>query len=286
MKLSKELVKDLLVETKRRHAPHNRLRRGFDLQGKQSPLISNFEKWAGKKKKLYFENERTLISKGIQNFNLNRNVFAKLLASPMRCEKITKLKAPRDTLIQLKLRQAQQPIETKKCDLELLPLPLFSKLHKSSYICNSSNLLEDNIKAAKKWIPIPALLSDMRYYSASDVKIDLANFLPTFLNELQMAIEMRLPQLDDDAAPLQNWDVLVDYDESKNSRGFEIFNHISPEGSSVSLIKFNLSCVADKNWAKNCIKKFKNHASTIILRLPKDKEAIQGFQRLIAFSSN
>ncbi|QLG71563.1 hypothetical protein HG535_0B06070 [Zygotorulaspora mrakii] len=286
MKLSiTEGGKNLLVAGKGRRVPRTKLRQVPILQVPVSPLLSNFEKWAGKKRKLYFENEEALLSSGIQNYHLDRNVFAQLLASPMRCDRITRLKLPKDMMMQLKLIKLEPSSNTTKYSIELVPQGSHLKSNRSSYVPNKKAFLQKNMEAAMKWIPLPALLSDMRHFSVADVKIDRVNFLSNYEQELRKILDSKMPRLHGNTPKLQNWDILVSC--SNSSLNFELSQAKleTCNDSPLSIVKFNLSSVTDKSWTTNYLKKNQNHSLGIVLRFPRDKETIYALRSLICFHS-
>lgn len=103
-----------------------------------SPLVTNFERWSDKRRKLYFEDDKAMLDEGLQDFKLENNLFASMLASPMRCERLTRQRLPKDLLIQLKLKELQQA----KHSLKLVPTALHQKGNKSSYLLNSGKIIK------------------------------------------------------------------------------------------------------------------------------------------------
>lgn len=84
MGLPKSAYKKLLIDCPTRVINKNRAQRVKDV----SPLITNFEKWSDKRKKLYFKDEEEMVGHfHLENFNLKNNLYGRLLASPMRAEK-------------------------------------------------------------------------------------------------------------------------------------------------------------------------------------------------------
>lgn len=283
MGITNSIFKELVIKKSGRIASPNTTK-ASDVKNPLSPLLTNFEKWSDKRRKLYFSNENAMISKGLKNFQLKGNVFASLIASPMRCERITRIKAPKDFLIQLKLKRLQH--HNGKHRLQLVPMAEHSKLNKSSYVVNSKKVLASQVRSATSWIPTPALISDMRYFNVSDVEIDKENFSKSYVEELQQLVEDGLNSMS--ALPSQpelcNGDVLVSYD-TKNVRNFEILRLKSCEGNDIMVALFNLACLEDEKWAQLIMEKFKNHDMGIALKLTREEKLIKHIYSLLTYLS-
>ncbi|CCD22626.1 Rrg8p NDAI_0A04700 [Naumovozyma dairenensis CBS 421] len=134
-----------------------------------SVLLTGFERWSGKRKKLYFRSNNEITSK-VSNFNLRENIFANILSSPMRLDKVSRVKLPKELLIQLNITK-HHTISTKK------PLKLSAAVQnvgegKSSYVLNNYKELSKLFKSAASWLPIPSSSSSNNYFNISDVHID------------------------------------------------------------------------------------------------------------------
>lgn len=284
MGITNNVFKELIIKKGGRIGTPNTTK-ASNVNNPLSPLLTNFEKWSDKRKKLYFSNENAMKSKGLKDFQLKDNVFASLIASPMRCEKITRIKAPKDLLIQLKLKKLQNH-HNGKYRLELVPMAEHSKLNKSSYVVNSKNILRSQIRSATSWIPTPALISNMRYFNVSDVEIDKENFLKNYVEGLQQLIEDGLNSMG--ALPsipeLCDGDVVVSYDK-ENLRNFEILRLKSSEGNNKMAALFNLACLEDEKWAQLIIEKFKNHNMGIVLNLTREEKLIKRIYNLLTYLS-
>lgn len=133
-----------------------------------SPLISNFENWSGKPRKLYLRDARSMKRQGLP-YELNSNMFAQLLASPMRLDKITRVRAPKELLVQIKLRKADTDISAARGKpFELRPSFGMERGHPTSYVSNSVALVHKYASSAMKWLPSSAN-STIRHINQADV---------------------------------------------------------------------------------------------------------------------
>lgn len=274
MSSSRIVVKDLLVTKRLRGVRKNGPKA---IQVPESPLLTNFEKWSDKKRKLYFADEKSMISRGLENFNLDHNVFASLLASPMRCERTSRQKVPKDFLTQLKLKNL--PHKVGKHSLQLGVSNADVKGGKTSYVLNSNELLKKNAKSATSWIPIPALMSNMRYFNVSDVLVDKENMAKDCVIELRRCFEreiVRLPK-NQKNVQLENWDIVVRF-ESKSEKPFELINC-----DSLKVIAFNLGYLDAESWVSKAVHSHRNHELGLVLKLPRDSELVKHVYRLWAF---
>ncbi|KAL3233835.1 hypothetical protein RNJ44_03875 [Nakaseomyces bracarensis] len=103
-----------------------------------SPLLTNFESWSDKKTKLFFHDFEEYRELKLSDFNLQQNCVAKLLASPMRSERNSRSRVPKDLLIQLK--PSQRVAGNGKYDLK--PSVKHYRTSVSSYVCNNKTLLQ------------------------------------------------------------------------------------------------------------------------------------------------
>ena len=77
MNCSRKLVKELLIKKRQGIlAVEPRPIESIPL----SPLVTNFERWSDKRRKLYFEDDKTMLDEGLQDFKLENNVFDSMLA--------------------------------------------------------------------------------------------------------------------------------------------------------------------------------------------------------------
>lgn len=272
-------MKELLIN-KRRVVKESKVHETIPL----SPLVTKFEKWSDKRRKLYFEDDEAMLSKGLQDFRLEENVFASLLASPIRCERMTRHRAPKDILLQLKLKKLPA-LHGAKHSLQLVPSALHQQGNKSSYVVNSSKLLTKNVKSSLGWIPMPALLSGMRYFNVSDVFVDKEGFMGKYLEETQQCLKSELNKREKYETKLENWSVLVTCEE-KDSIPIKILQLPSPEGETIEVVRFNLGRLGCKSWAVETVSARRNHQMGLVLKLPRDEQIVKLIYRLLAcFSS-
>lgn len=186
MGLPKSLYKKLLIDCPTKVIKDNCSQRVKDV----SPLVTNFEKWSDKRRKLYFKDEEEMVVHyQLKNFNLRNNVYGRLLASPMRAEKISKLKSCRELLIPLKVVPSVDNDEhADKNKLKLIPTLDYSKPYKSSYILNSASIVRDNLAAATSWFPISVLQRS----TPKCLVVDSCTFLTEYNTRLLEFIKARL----------------------------------------------------------------------------------------------
>ncbi|AQZ16245.1 RRG8 (YPR116W) [Zygosaccharomyces parabailii] len=277
MGISHDLYKGLLVQ----RPAHCWRAQKLQVPQLKSPLNTHFERWSGKKRKLFFQDETGMITQGIRSFDLANNIFANLLASPMRFERNSKMKMPKDFMIQLKLRKNQNH-GNSKC-LQLVPVAEHSKLRANSYVINSKHVLQQSIKAAPKWIPTPALASSMRYFRTQDVEIDKEKFLSEYENKLESLIFEILNENYKPSKPPKEWDVIVRFDQ-ENKNTIEICQQNSAErltNNRSRVVLFNLVTLALlKEHSMKLEKK------DIVLRFPENERLIKLLYKFLAYHTH
>ncbi|GAV53254.1 hypothetical protein ZYGR_0AI05380 [Zygosaccharomyces rouxii] len=273
--ISNDLYKNLLIKRVQDSARAPILPRVPHLT---TPLVTKFEKWSGKRKKLFFQNESQILSYGIKNFELNNNPFAQILSSPMRSERNCKTKMPKEFLMQLKLSPTQD-IDSSK-SLELVPAVQHSKLDKNSYVVNSRDLLSQQLNSSGKWVPIAALTSQMRSFQMQDVGIDRSNFLAKYEEMLSSLLQDRL--IDASASKLEphDGDVVVCFDDNCN-KPIEIRRCESIQNKKVKVIVFNLKYIG-LAW-EQLINEHKTHQEGIVIRFSKNEETIKLLYQILAY---
>lgn len=95
-RLERNVYKGLITSLSRKK-PSN------SLAVKESPLLTKFERWSGKRMKLYFESEDSFEHYGLRDLKLPHNMLANKLASPIRAERNTRYRIPKEFLIKLNL---------------------------------------------------------------------------------------------------------------------------------------------------------------------------------------
>ncbi|SCV04299.1 LAME_0H17348g1_1 [Lachancea meyersii CBS 8951] len=127
-----------------------------------SPVIVKFEKWAGKPRKLYFRQKSKL-----QSVCLQSNMFAEILASPMRLDKLTRLRSPRELLTQVKLVRNGSENQGQDLALNLAVAPV--KSGPTSYVSNNEAMLLKSQDAFLKCIPTSSLNTAIRHINPKDI---------------------------------------------------------------------------------------------------------------------
>ncbi|GCE99525.1 Rrg8p [Zygosaccharomyces mellis] len=273
--IPKDLYKNLLINRVQDSARVSILPRVPHLT---SPLVTKFEKWSGKRKKLFFKDESQIHSYGIKDFGLSNNLFAQILSSPMRSERNCKTKMPKDFLMQLKLNLSQTGNSSKL--LELAPVIQHSKFNKNSYVVNSRDLLSQQMNSSAKWVPMPVLTSQMRYFQVQDVAIDKANFLRKYEEMLSLSLRDRLIKASSSRLEPQSGDVVVCFDEESN-KPIEIRRCESTSDKKINLIVFNLKYVGP-TWDQ-LVNEHKNYKEGIFVKFSDDEKTIKLLYRILAY---
>ncbi|CAR27261.1 hypothetical protein ZYGR_0I05350 [Zygosaccharomyces rouxii] len=243
-----------------------------------TPLVTKFEKWSGKRRKLFFQNESQIHSYGIKDFELSNNLFAQLLSSPMRSERNCKTKMPKEFLMQLKLSSTQNNDSSKS--LGLAPVVQHSKLNKNSYVVNSRDILSQQISSSTKWVPIAALTSQMRFFQMQDVAIDKSNFLNKYEEMLNSLLRDRLISASASKLEPQDGDVIVRFDKDGN-RPIEIGQCKSIGNKEVKAILTNLKYIGP-TW-EQLINEHRNHEEGIVIRFSENEEAVKLLYKMLAY---
>ncbi|SCV01001.1 LANO_0F09648g1_1 [Lachancea nothofagi CBS 11611] len=132
----------------------------------RSPLISNFEKWAGKPRKLYFRSVDSVPRPSYFKTTLKGNLFAQLLSSPMRLDKLTRVRAPKELLLQVKL--VDKSDDGKKSFGVDSYAQHFSG-GPTSYVSNNETLLRKQGASFMKWVPTSSLNATIRHISHTEI---------------------------------------------------------------------------------------------------------------------
>lgn len=255
-----------------------------------TPLLTNFTKWSDKKKKLSFKSEKDF-SSVLPNFHLEKNLLAQLLASPMRCDRVTRLKVPKDFLIQLKLKklnnnEAERDASKRNKTLELLPLVEHSRISQSSYVSNSLQTLADKSTSFGKWIPMSVLTSDMRNFSVSEIDFEKNTFLSQYKQDMLHLImeglkELVTTQKERTPVILEDWDILVTYDAS-NPIDLEL--KTLSQTDRLTIIVLNLARANSEELESMVNGPLKNNDSGIVLKFLKSESLVRLVYKLLAFS--
>ncbi|CAI1780674.1 hypothetical protein SEUBUCD646_0P03830 [Saccharomyces eubayanus] len=243
-----------------------------------SPIVTNFEKWSDKRKKLYFKDEKEMMEKNnLGNFDLENNVYGRLLASPMRAEKISKLKSCRELLIPLKvIPMVGNDQHAENSMLKLAPILDYSKPYKSSYILNSASIVRDNLAAATSWFP----LSILQGSASRKLVVNTATFLSEYDVQLRELIISRLSEIKS-VGPSSKDSVLLIYNET-STIPIEVQRVKGADGLEFTQSIFNLGCLqtfaSEPMINKDVIKE------GIYLDANNDKDLIKHLYRFVLFS--
>ncbi|CCH61122.1 hypothetical protein TBLA_0E00610 [Henningerozyma blattae CBS 6284] len=160
-----------------------------------SPLLTHFERWSRKKKKLLLptkdfnidDNDKRLVKPSLPNFDLQNNPIANLLSSPIRRDRISKAHLPKELLMQAKYL----PVDMSMNKLQLV-FPIFqNKKGRNSYLANSEAVLLKQIKGKYQWVPPSIIHSSVRKYNLSDISIE-KDAIEIYKNKLVSFIEQKL----------------------------------------------------------------------------------------------
>ncbi|CAI4055086.1 hypothetical protein SUVZ_16G3870 [Saccharomyces uvarum] len=273
MGLTESLYKKLLINVPTKGVEVSRSRHIKDV----SPVVTHFEKWSDKRKKLYFKDEKEMMEENhLGNFDLENNVYGRLLASPMRAEKISKLKSCRELLIPLKVIPMVGNDQHAENKLKLAPILDYSKPYKSSYILNSASIVRDNLAAATSWFP----LSILQGSPSRKLVVDATTFLSEYNVQLRELIISRLSEIKS-VEPSSKDRVLLIYDETKTIP-IEVQHVKGAGGLKFTQSIFNLGCLRmlalESMINKDAIKE------GIYLDANNDKDLIKHLYRCILFS--
>lgn len=273
MGLAESLYKKLLINVPTKGVEVSCSRHIKDV----SPVVTHFEKWSDKRKKLYFKDEKEMMEENhLGNFDLENNAYGRLLASPMRAEKISKLKSCRELLIPLKVIPMVGNDQHAENKLKLAPILDYSKPYKSSYVLNSASIVRDNLAAATSWFP----LSILQGSPSRKLVVDAATFLSEYNVQVQELIISRLSEIKS-VVPSSKNRVLLMYDETKTIP-IEVQHVKGADGLKFTQSIFNLGCLqtlpSGSMINKDAIKK------GIYLDANIDKDLIKYLYKFILFS--
>ncbi|CCE63034.1 hypothetical protein TPHA_0D04000 [Tetrapisispora phaffii CBS 4417] len=143
----------------------------YNIEAVKSPLITSFERWSGKRKKILLNNKNFIDNFNLDTWKLTDNIFANLLSSDMRSELSTRTRLPKDFLLQLKatkIEESEREDSGKKVDFQTSLIQ--SKIGRNSYILNSKKLTSKLQFTYMKYIPNALLRNYIRVFNVSDIK--------------------------------------------------------------------------------------------------------------------
>ncbi|CEP60581.1 Rrg8p LALA0_S01e14180g [Lachancea lanzarotensis] len=204
---------------------------------KVSPVIERFDKWAGKPRKLYFRDASKVPRTSIC---LQNNMFASILASPMRLDRITRLHSPKDLLTQVKLVDEANKDKQKPFVLDIA-VPARKK-GPTSYINNRNALLVKNQASTSKWVPTSSLNTAIRNINFKDIgqpkEFPTAQIVRSkLLKQVREGLSQLLDTNDDGSCSPTNCNIKVISDFSVHAR-----IQIAADGCTI----INLASIDDK----------------------------------------
>lgn len=269
MPLGEKFLRNLKIETV--------LKKNTQLPERTSPLFTNFDRWAGKKKRLYFKDIDALKVLGDNNFNLGNNPFAKILSSPVRLDRISNIKLPQQLLIQVKTDLAKIP------NIELSTGFTKNTVDKNSYILNKMSVIEKRVKNIKTVLPLHLLTFINPKDKTIRTELTIEQHLAGYVNELKEIILKYLINIPKEDIRDQSDScsyVELKYDPADTSiTDLQIFKNDNNNYNYI--IKLNLALVKDLKWEES----FAKRPSNIRLHLDRDMDMILHIYRLITFLS-
>lgn len=254
----------------------------------QSPLLTNFHQWAGKKRLFEF-NDSDEVSKvlGNESWGVSKNLFANILASPMRTDMSKRIKLPRELLIQIKLEPIKNDTNEGKL-VALRPQLEISKGGNNSYICNSLRFLQGKRASLGQLVPNSVHSSNTCTLNMNEILMDKRLFTEKYQQDLSECITTLLESLcertDKENAPVtvEDWDVILTYDE-KNNNDIELvkLKHLP---SVPTVIILNLKLLDNDSIGRLINDKLRNHDIGVVLKFLKDERLIKLVYSLLNFS--
>lgn len=217
--------------------------KGVKLPINTSPLLRNFEKWSGiKKKKLYFPDVASLRNSGIKDFKLDQNMFAKILSSPIRHDRLSRLRSPKELLLQVKSGQDYQIKLAVKQD----------KTGKNSYVTNSVPLIKSMVKHLNAVLPLHFKSSTLLSELIPKLKLDSTTFLSEYQDNLATYISDQIKQHKDSNklnSDIHGMKVILHFDESLIDNNCLNISRDGMNGNSPE-IRINMAVVNSEQWKK------------------------------------
>lgn len=252
----------------------------------ETPLLTHFHKWSGKKRLLYFSNEQDFAN-NLPILNLKHNIFAKLLSSPMRLDKFSKIKIPRDLLLQLKVQALKSNSSNNENSNKLgrlVPMLVPNNKTQSSYVANNLRVIyKSNLTSL---LPKFIINSNIRYFELSDIELNKEIFAIEYKNQLESLVKSKLETFikkqskNPKPVLLKNWDVLITY--NANDDHVLKFKKLKNEDNSIIII-LNLKSLENESLDVliNGVSRDENQG--IILKTRKDGQLIKLIYNLVTF---
>lgn len=239
--MNKELYKKLLIPLK-----HRLVKGDKDvIKSTASPLITNFEKWSGKRIKIKRDD--------FEPIRLQGNIFARLLASPVRFDRVSKTRLPN-----LLLSQVSLDIKNKKISLN--QMKHLNEQH--SYILNSLNLINKNVKVPANAIPLHILSSNK--INISTLKMNISELLKSYREEVTELLTKQLVELQ----PVSGGDIKLIYDASNANETV----YWEKDSKGKVLLCFNLSLLNNyeslyKAWKQDSVTIFSKDNLELLIQI-------------------
>lgn len=272
--------KDLLVtEAKKGNA--RRIARAPEVL---SPLMTSFHKWAGKKRKLLFEDEKQYDTATGGEWNLDKNLFAKILQSPIRMDHSSRFKVPRDLMIQMKL----EPTKEKDGRIAILKPQLENSAKlPSSYVGNSLKLFMGKKVNLGQLVPTFVHDSKTINISMNEIILDKSVFTEEYKHEMMNLLEKSLKDLlvlneNREKTVVENWDIILIYDKD-NKNDIELIKIKGLQGEPL-VVRLNLGLLENESLDDLINGRLKNHEVGVVLKLLKDERLISLVYKFLNFS--
>ncbi|AAS50453.2 AAR088Wp [Eremothecium gossypii ATCC 10895] len=253
----------------------------------ESPLVTHFHRWAGKRIRLSFLAAELGTREGqhiLPDWNLRGNLFAGLLAAPMRWDRLGNLRVPKSFLMQTKARALEAPSDGKL--VKIISVVEERGPGSSSYVPQSKAALQRAKQAM--FVPVALQQSDMRYFSSEEIAVDkdtlLAEYSAQLISKVKEGLEVLLSMsgTSHERVELEDWDVVVTYDPD-NANDIELRKCKGIPGDPVVII-LNMGCLKCTELEELVNLRLRNHEYGLVLKVLKNERLLKFMYRLITFS--
>ncbi|AGO10078.1 AaceriAAR088Wp [[Ashbya] aceris (nom. inval.)] len=253
----------------------------------ESPLVTHFHRWAGNRIRLSFSEAELHAGESqriLPDWNLRGNLFAGLLAAPMRWDRLGNIRIPKSFLMQTKAKALAEPADGKL--LRIVGVLDERGPGSSSYVPQSMTALQRAKQAM--FVPVALQQSDMRYFSTEEITVDKDALLVEYSAQLVSKVKEGLSALlainetSHERVELEDWDVVVTYDP-KNVNDIELRKCKGIPGSPVVII-LNMCCLQCAELEELINLRLKNHEYGLVLKVLKNERLLKFMYRLITFS--
>lgn len=256
-KMNRKLYERLLMPVRQRFRA--------ETESTVSPLLTRFECWSDKKRKLFFQDYKEYADLGVTDFELDTNTLAGLIASPMRSERNSRSRAPKGLLIQLKPTSKKQ----------LKPIVHHYRSRVSTYICNNKAALSLKMCDPSLWKTTQHLQTP----NDLEVPSDKTQFLTEYAAELQKQLCDSFSGKDitelTERAPTRN-DVQCHIDRASS----KIFTTVDVSPNT-KILAVNIAS-STRNFPQEVVESIENKGP-LILRNPEDSLLISVVYKTVSF---